>query len=25
LADRVCKTFNCTHEPHLAIPENVAC
>ena len=23
LADRVCATFGCTHEPHLSIPENV--
>ncbi len=25
LADRVCDTFNCPHEPHLAIPEIVSC
>ncbi len=24
LADRVCATFDCAHEDHLAIPENVA-
>ena len=23
LADRICVTFDCTHEPHLSIPENV--
>ena len=23
LADRICATFDCTHEPHLSIPENV--
>jgi len=24
LADRVCKVFGCVHEPHLAIPQEVA-
>ena len=24
LADRICATFGCTHEPHLSIPENVS-
>lgn len=25
LADRVCETFDCSHEPHLTIPEEVTC